>query len=113
MLSSVLHSKVAIGVNIAIMRAFVHLREVVATHKDLARKLDELERKLGGHDQHIRVAFDAIRQLMIPPPEPQKKQRAAVEADFRRRPPEEPPTGVITKLRPRGPSPGAAHQESM
>lgn len=72
MLSSVLRSERAVQVNIAIMRAFVKLRELLATHKDLARKLDELERKLGQHDEHFRVVFEAIRQLMEPPPQKPK-----------------------------------------
>jgi len=75
MLSSVLNSDRAIEVNIAIMRAFVKLREILATHKDLARKLDELERKLGQHDQKFQIVFEAIRQLMAPPPQPEKKGR--------------------------------------
>ncbi len=61
MLSSVLRSKRAVLVNIAIMRAFVRLRELLATHKDLARKLEELERK---YDKRFRVVFEAIRHLM-------------------------------------------------
>lgn len=67
MLSSVLHSNWAIQVNIAIMDAFVRLRETLASHKRLARKLTELERRIGRHDEHIRALFDAIRQLMAPP----------------------------------------------
>lgn len=67
MLSSVLRSDRAIEVNVAIMRAFVRLREILATHKELARKLDELEKKLGEHDQKFQVVFEAIRQLMTPP----------------------------------------------
>lgn len=74
MLSSVLNSDRAIEVNIAIMRAFVKLREVLATHKDLARKLEEIERHLGKHDQEFRVVFDAIRQLMAAPPDPPKRK---------------------------------------
>ena len=70
MLSSVLRSKRAIHVNIEIMRAFVRLREMVAAHKDLARKLDNLEKK---YDTHFKVVFDAIRELMTPP-EPKKKR---------------------------------------
>lgn len=70
MLSSVLNSKRAVQVNIAIMRAFVKLREMLATHKDLARKLNEMEKK---YDAQFRVVFDAIRQLMIPP-EPKRKK---------------------------------------
>lgn len=64
MLSSVLHSDRAVDVNIAIMRAFVRLREMLATHADLARRLDELERK---YDQQFAVVFQAIRELMKPP----------------------------------------------
>jgi len=54
-------------VNIVIMRAFVKLREFAASHKTLATKLEQLERKVGGHDGQIRSLFDAIRQLMEPP----------------------------------------------
>ena len=64
MLSSVLRSKRAIQVNITIMRTFVKLRELAASHRSLATKLAQLERKLGGHDGQIRALFDAIRQLM-------------------------------------------------
>lgn len=74
MLSSVLRSPRAVQVNIAIMRAFVRLREILATHKDLAHKLDEHERRLGEHDHQIQVVFDAIRQLMAPPPAPKKRR---------------------------------------
>jgi hypothetical protein len=72
MLSTVLNSERAILVNIAIMRAFVKLREVLATHKELAAQLKELEHKVGTHDQQIAAIFEAIRQLMAPPPEPKK-----------------------------------------
>jgi hypothetical protein len=64
MLSSVLRSPRAIAVNIEIMRAFVRLRGVIATNKELARKLEELERKLATHDQAITGILDAICQLM-------------------------------------------------
>jgi len=80
MLSGVLNSDRAIEVNIAIMRAFVKLREILATHKDLARKLEELERKLGQHDTHFQAVFEAIRQLMAPPP-PQPKRRIGFARD--------------------------------
>ena len=66
MLSSVLNSKRAVEINIEIMRAFVRLRQLVMSHKDLARKLDALERKFESHDMHIRSLFEAIRQLMSP-----------------------------------------------
>jgi hypothetical protein len=64
MLSSVLRSKRAISVNIEIMRAFVRLRRMLASHAELARKLDALEKK---YDAQFKVVFDAIRQLMTPP----------------------------------------------
>jgi len=73
MLSSVLNSERAIEVNIAIMRVFVRLREMMGTHKELAFKLVELEERLEGHDEQIRSIFEAIRQLMMPP-EPTKKK---------------------------------------
>ena len=67
MLSSVLRSKRAIQVNIEVMRAFVRLRQFLAAHKELGEKLAELERKVGSHDEQIRIIFEAIRQLMTPP----------------------------------------------
>lgn len=70
MLSSVLHSKRAIMVNIEIMRAFVRLRRMLASNVELARKLAALERK---YDAQFKVVFDAIRELMSPP-EPRKKR---------------------------------------
>ena len=73
MLSSVLNSKRAVRVNIAIMRAFVRLRETLSLHKDLAGKLAELERRIEGQDENIRSLFEAIRQLMTPP-EPARKE---------------------------------------
>lgn len=76
MLSSVLHSKRAILVNFQIMRTFVHLREILATHKDLARKLEELEQKC---DEQFSVVFEAIRQLMAPPNPPKRKIGFVVE----------------------------------
>ncbi len=73
MLSSVLHSKRAVQVNIAIMRAFVKLRQVLSTHKELAHKLSELEKKVEGHDTSIKGIFDAIRQLMNTPVTPKRR----------------------------------------
>lgn len=64
MLSGVLQSERAVQVNIAIMRAFVRLRRILAAHKGLARKLEELERR---YDAQFKAVFDAIRQLMAPP----------------------------------------------
>ena len=74
MLSGVLHSKRAVQVNIAIMRAFVKLRNILGAHKELAYKLKELEDRIEKHDTEIQSIFDAIRQLMAPPPEPPKKR---------------------------------------
>jgi hypothetical protein len=73
MLSGVLKSPRAEQVNIAIMRAFVRLRETLALHKELAHKLAELERKIENHDEHIRTLFEAIHQLMMPPEVPRKE----------------------------------------
>jgi hypothetical protein len=70
MLSSVLNSPRAIQVNIEIMRAFVRLRQMLATNANLERRLNELERK---HDAQFKAVFDTIRQLMAPPPSSRKK----------------------------------------
>jgi hypothetical protein len=87
MLSSVLNSARAIAVNIEIMRVFVRLRELLATNKELAARLDELERrvsrKLSSHDQAIVGILDAIRQLMAPPPESKKRPIGFVTPDAR------------------------------
>ena len=73
MLSSVLNSERAIQVNIEIMRAFVCLRRILASHAELARKLEALEKK---YDSQFKVVFEAIRQLMkAPEPEPQTPKR--------------------------------------
>lgn len=74
MLSSVLHSREAALINIQIIRAFVAMREALALHKDLAAQLEQLERRLGAHDTEINALFEAIKQLMTPPP-PSKKGR--------------------------------------
>ena len=68
MLSSVLNSERAIQANIEIMRAFIRLRTFIAAHTELTTKLTELERRVVTHDGHIRAIFDAIRELMTPPP---------------------------------------------
>lgn len=73
MLSSVLHSERAIQVNIAIMRAFVRLREIFSAHKELAAKLGELEMKFEKHDKEIQAIFQAIAELMAPPQEKPKR----------------------------------------
>jgi len=73
MLSSVLNSERAIEMNIAIMRAFVHLRKMIASHDELAQKLAELEQHLEGHDEQIQAIFEAIQQLITPPEKTRKK----------------------------------------
>ena len=70
MLSSVLRSKRAVQVNIAIMRAFVKIREMVVAHKEIAKRLDAVERKVGSHDKEIKAVFDVIRRMIA---EPSKK----------------------------------------
>jgi hypothetical protein len=73
MLSSVLHSKRAVQVNVAIMRAFIKLREVLGNNLELSRKFDDLEQRISGHDQQIAAIIEAIRQLI--PPEPEEPMR--------------------------------------
>jgi phage regulator Rha-like protein len=73
MLSSVLKSKRARLVNIAIMRAFVQMRKLLETHKELAAQLKKLESRLDQHDHAIQNIFEAIRQLMEQPNPPRKK----------------------------------------
>jgi hypothetical protein len=72
MLSSVLKSKRAIEVNIAVMRAFVKLRELLLTHKELAEKVEELERKYQLHETDIQAIFEVIKKLLEPPQDPPK-----------------------------------------
>jgi hypothetical protein len=74
MLSSVLNSERAVQVNIAIMRAFVKLREILTTHRELAEKIEELGKKYRQHDVKIQAVFDAIRQLLQPPPVSPKRR---------------------------------------
>jgi phage regulator Rha-like protein len=70
MLANVLNSERAVLVSVQIVRAFIRMREVLAKHADIARKLNDLEKK---YDLQFRVVFDAIRQLMTPPAKPPKK----------------------------------------
>ena len=71
MLSTVLNSERAISVNIAIMRAFVRLRQILATHKELAQRLSAVEQK---YDQQFQVVFDILKKLMEPPPDAPKRR---------------------------------------
>jgi hypothetical protein len=70
MLSSVLNSERAIRVNIEIIRAFVRLRQILTSHRELARKIEELEKK---YDVQFKIVFDAIRELMAPPAAKRRK----------------------------------------
>jgi ORF6N domain len=73
MLSSVLNSERAVKVNIVIMRAFVKLREALETNRQLARKFEQLERRVNKHDEEISAIIEAIRQLMAPPRVPHRE----------------------------------------
>jgi len=73
MLSSVLCSRRAVLVNVEIMRAFVGLRRMLAANNTLARKMAELERRLGGHDRAIKSLFDAVRELTAPTTKPRRE----------------------------------------
>ncbi len=74
MAASVLNSSKAVEVSIFVVRAFVQLREVIAGHRELARKIAQLERKLSDHDDQILVMVEAIKQLMDPKPPPKPRR---------------------------------------
>jgi hypothetical protein len=76
MLASVLNTPTAVQASVHVVRAFVRLREVLANHKGLARRLEELEKK---YDAQFKVVFDAIRQLMAPPAKPRRSIGFRVE----------------------------------
>jgi hypothetical protein len=78
MLSSVLKSKRAIQMNIAIMRAFVSLKQALLIHKDLAEKIGELERKTDKHDKDIQNIIEAIRELIDSPPAVHSKPKREI-----------------------------------
>ncbi|HEY6552098.1 MAG TPA: ORF6N domain-containing protein [Vicinamibacteria bacterium] len=72
MLSSVLRSKTAIAVNIEIMRAFVELRRVANSYAAIEKRLEQIERGMGEHDEQLEQVFGALRQLIAPPPRPKR-----------------------------------------
>ena len=74
MAASVLNSPKAVEISVFVVRAFVPLREAIAGHKELARKIAKLERKLGDHDEQIMVLVEAIKQLMDPKPPPKTRR---------------------------------------
>ena len=73
MAANVLNTSHAIKASIFVVRSFVKFRELLTTHKELARNLAELESRLQDHDEHIQIILEAIRQLMSPPERPRKK----------------------------------------
>jgi phage regulator Rha-like protein len=81
MLSTVLNSERAIQVNIAIIRAFMKLRQILAANKDLTAKLDELERRVGSHDVKIQAIFEAIKRLTMPVELEKKKEKIGFHKD--------------------------------
>jgi hypothetical protein len=90
MLASVLNSPTAILVSIQVVRAFLHLREILTGHKDLARKVDELEKR---YDSQFKAVFDAIRALMQPAPSTVKRRIGFVESVSKRPPAQAPDRG--------------------
>ena len=74
MLSSILRSERAVRVNVEIMRAFVRLRRVLAVNAELAARLDELERRVGQHDEQFTAVIRTIRQLMEPPEQAKRRK---------------------------------------
>ena len=73
MLASVLNSDRAIEVNIQIVRIFTQIREMLLTNKEILLKLEQLERKASGHDEEIRLIFDALKKLLNPPQKPRQR----------------------------------------
>lgn len=74
MLSSVLNSPRAVQMNIVIVRTFVKLRQMMSTHRELAHKVEALERKYQQHDDELSVVFNAIKKLLTPPAAPPKRR---------------------------------------
>ena len=74
MAASVLNSQMAVEVGLFVVRAFVRMREIVASHRELARRLDELERKVGAHDRAVGQILGAIRELTQPPDGPRRRR---------------------------------------
>jgi hypothetical protein len=80
MAANVLNSARAVAMSVRVVRAFARLREVVSSHKELARKLDQLEQRVAGHDSAIASLVRAIRELAAPP-EPKPKRRIGFISD--------------------------------
>ncbi len=73
MLASVLKSKQALEVSISFIEIFVKMREMLSTNKDILLKMQQMEKKLTGHDEDIKLIFEALKQLLNPPQEPRKR----------------------------------------
>jgi len=74
MSANVLNSEKAVDVSILVVEAFVRLRQMATTHKELSRKVDELEGRIDSQDENIKIVFKTLRQLMAPPPLPPKRK---------------------------------------
>ena len=81
MLSSVLSSERAVALNILVVRAFVRLREYLITHKDLARKLEDVERAQKEHNAHIEQIYDYIQRILEPPPDNKRRIGFSMEQE--------------------------------
>ena len=79
MLAAVLNSQKAIEMSLFVVRAFIRLREIISTHKELAQKLKELELKVDSHDQHIQAIFEVINQLIASPEKPKRKMGFTID----------------------------------
>jgi len=73
MLASVLKSKQALEVSISVIEIFVKMREMLSTNKDILLKMQQMEKKLTGHDEDIKLIFEALKQLLTPPQEPRQR----------------------------------------
>ncbi len=73
MLSCILNSERAVAVNIQVIRVFTRMREMLLTHKDILLKLEQIERKIAGHDEDIKLIFQYLKQLLNPPQEPRPR----------------------------------------
>ena len=79
MLAAVPNSQKAIEMSLFVVRAFIRLREIISTHKELAQKLKELELKIDSHDHHIQAIFKFINQLIAPPEKPKRKMGFTID----------------------------------
>lgn len=73
MAATILNTPQAVSISIYVVRAFIQIREMLTHHKTLLKKLTDLEQRVSTHDTHIHSLFNAIRQLMLPPPKPKRR----------------------------------------